>query len=87
MNLFGARTDMWMGFVLLLVAAVLVFVAATPRRTDLPMSRRRPDVPAPPGPLSAFVHTPPAAAQVGGGTGATGESDEDTVRASSRVAP
>ena len=55
MGLFDSRTVMWVGFVLLLVAAVLAVVAATPRRNELPMTRRRPDVPPPPGPLSRFT--------------------------------
>jgi len=55
MSMFDSRTVMWLGFLLLLVAAVLIVVAATPRRTDLPMARRRPDVPPPPGALSRFT--------------------------------
>ena len=72
MGFLDSRTAMWVGFLLLLMAAVAVVIAATPRRNELPMSRRRPDVPPPPGPLSRFT----AAATHGAGRAMAGRGND-----------
>lgn len=57
------RALMWFGFALLVLAAALVAVAVMPRRNELPMSRRRPDVPPPP---SLLTRTATAATETVG---------------------
>ncbi|QGF24299.1 type II secretion system F family protein [Raineyella fluvialis] len=55
MSLFDSPAIMWMGISLLIAAIALAFAALAPRRYDLPMSRRRPDVPPPPGLLARLT--------------------------------
>ncbi len=63
MGLSSSSLGEWVGFVLLALAALLAVFAAVPGRHELPMSRRRPDVPPPPGVLNRVS----AAATTGAG--------------------
>ncbi|SDB87029.1 tight adherence protein B [Raineyella antarctica] len=53
--MFDSSVLMWVGVALLVLAVALVFAALVPRRYDLPMARRRPDVPPRPGPLARMT--------------------------------
>ncbi|MDA8439612.1 MAG: type II secretion system F family protein [Propionibacterium sp.] len=71
MSLFNSSAGEWVGFGLLLLAAVLAFSATIRGRNELPMSRRRPDVAAPPSVLSHVA----AAATQGAGRLVSGRGD------------
>lgn len=57
MGLTDSPALLWLGLALLIVALGLGAAALAPRRYTLPMSRRRPDVPPPPGVLARLTST------------------------------